>query len=94
MAFRLNEFWLAIFLIPIVLLIADILVDYGINILFPTAFTELLKQIKGEERRKRQGSDGSPVYTHNTIRLSNAPRRPSSNNPLINKEEINFYLVK
>ena len=91
LAFRLNEFWLAIFLIPIVLLIADILVDYGINKLFPTAFTELLKQIKGEEQRKRQGSDGSPFYTHNTITLGNAPRQPSSNNPLIEKEEIDSF---
>ena len=90
LAFRLNEFWLAIFLIPIIILFTDIIIDYGINLIFPTSFTKLLKQIKVDEIRKRERSDGSLIFngTQNALRLSNAPKNMTSS-PLIEKPEAN-----
>ncbi len=90
LAFRLNEFWLAIFLIPIIILVTDIIIDYAINLIFPTSFTQLLKQIKVDEKQKRERSCGSLVFngTQNALRLSNTPKHLTSS-PLIEKSEAN-----
>ena len=77
---------MAIFLIPVVLLAADIIIDYAINLIFPTAFTKLLKQIKLDEKLERSGESLVFNGRQNTLRLSDA-RKHQTSSPLIEKSD-------